>query len=64
MLAAHIEELWQLPSPPRHRNALGRRAPRNRPRVKAGLALMRLGARLARPALRTTPRRPEVLRGW
>lgn len=64
MLAAHQLDLQRLASAPRHRMPDGSRAPRNRPRVRAGMALMRLGARLARPAIEVrAPWQPEVLTG-
>lgn len=66
MLTEHLAELRRLAGPHRHRHQLpdGSRAPRNRPRVRAGLVLMRMGARLAKPALRApAPFTPDVLMG-
>ncbi len=69
MVEAHLAQLDRLAGPLRRRPATldgadagPSRVPRNRPRVRAGLILMRAGARLAKPAL-PAPWRPEVLPG-
>jgi hypothetical protein len=66
MLAIHLDELQRLAGPARSRRlTVGEHRPaaRNRPRVRAGLVLMRMGARLAKPALRPAPLPRQVLIG-